>query len=62
MAFKIWICLMTNMVEYPPIFLGLTYIIWGQVGVIPLYAIIKDGDHHVFARVALLPRCLDVHF
>lgn len=39
-----------------------TYIIWGQVGVIPLYAIIKDGDHHVFARVAPLPRCLDIHF
>lgn len=50
------------MVEYLCTFLGLTYIVWGQVRVIPLYAIIEDGDHHIFPSVALLPRCLDIHF
>lgn len=40
---------------------GPTYVIRGQVGVIPLYAVVQDGDHHVLPRVASLPRRLDVH-
>ena len=39
-----------------------TYVVWGQVGVVSLYAVIQDGDYHVLSRVAPLPRRLDVHF
>lgn len=62
MVFKMCIYGMTSMVEYLCTFLGLTYIVWSQVGVVPLYAIIEDGDHHILPRVALPPRRLDVHF
>lgn len=38
-----------------------TYIILGQIWVVPLDAVIQDGDHHILAGVAPLPSCENVH-
>lgn len=38
-----------------------TYIVLSQVRVVPLDAIVQDGDHHILASVAPLPGCLNVH-
>ena len=38
-----------------------TYVVLGQVGVVSLDAVIQDGDHHVPAGVAPLPRRHHVH-
>jgi len=39
----------------------LAHVVLQEVGVVPLYAVVQDGDHHVFAGVAPLPGCQDVH-
>lgn len=38
-----------------------THVVLQQVGVVPLYPVVEDGDHHVPARVAPLPGGEDVH-
>lgn len=38
-----------------------TYIVLGQIRVVPLYAIIQYGDHHILAGIAPLPGCQNVH-
>jgi len=40
---------------------GYTYVVRGQVGVVALDPVVQDGDHHVPAGVAPLPRRHDVH-
>lgn len=37
------------------------YVVLQEVRVVPLYAVIEDGDHHIFAGVAPLPGCQDIH-
>lgn len=38
-----------------------THVVLQQVGVVPLYPVIKDGDHHVPAGVAPLPGSDHIH-
>lgn len=38
-----------------------THVVLQQVGVVPLYPVIKDGDHHIPAGVAPLPGSDHIH-